>query len=121
MGDRGLDGAGDLPSALVDALLAQHGIHDPWTPLPATGVANRIYATRSVVLRVATDDREAVDDARTESVAAPAARAAGIRTPGLIAFDDSRDLLDRPYSLWERVHGETLGLLDLDADRLARA
>ncbi len=113
--------AGDLPSALIDALFAQHGIRDPWTPLLATGVANRIYATRDVVLRVATDASDAVDDARTESVAAPVARAAGIRTPRLIAFDDSRALVDRPYSLWERVHGETLGLLDLDPAQLARA
>src|SRR5262249_9986438 len=33
--------------------------------------------------------------------------------PRLIAFDDSRTLVDRPFSLWERVHGETLGLSDL--------
>ena len=111
----------DFPRTLIDALLAHHGIRDSWTPLLATGVANRIYATRDVVLRVATDDPQAVEDARTESVAAPVARAAGILTPRLIAFDDSRALVDRPYSLWERVNGETLGLLDLDERRLARA
>lgn len=106
---------------LIDALFARHGIREPWVPLPATGVANHIYATSDVVLRVATDYPDAVSDARTESVAAPVARDAGIRTPRLIAFDDSRALVDRPYSLWERVHGETLGLLDLDARRLAHA
>ena len=110
-----------LDPALIDTLLAQHGIRDPWTPLPATGVANRIYATKDAVLRVATDHPQAVPDARTESVAAPVAWAAGIRTPRLIAFDDSRALVDRPYSLWERVHGETLGLLALDEARRARA
>jgi aminoglycoside phosphotransferase (APT) family kinase protein len=52
-----------------------------------------------------------VADARTESVAAPVARAAGVLVPRLLAFDDSRTLVDRPYSIWERVHGETLGLL----------
>jgi len=74
-------------------------------------VANRIYATDEVVLRIATDHPDAIADARTESVAAPVARAAGVKTPRLLAFDDSRLLIDRPYSLWERVHGETLGLL----------
>ena len=59
---------------------------------------------------MATDHPEAIADARTESIAAPIARQTGILTPQLIAFDDSRTLADRPFSLWERVHGETLGL-----------
>jgi aminoglycoside phosphotransferase (APT) family kinase protein len=92
----------------VDAILSAHGIRGAWTVLPTAGIANRTYATREVVLRVATDHPEAVADARTESVAAPAARAAGIRVPRLIAFDDSRALVDRPYSLWERIHAQTL-------------
>ena len=95
----------------VGAILARHGIDGPWHPLTATGLANRIYATGDVVLRIATDHPEAVEDARTESVAAPVARAAGVLVPRLIAFDDSRTILDRPYSIWERIHGETLGLL----------
>jgi aminoglycoside phosphotransferase (APT) family kinase protein len=89
--------------------------------MPATGVANRIYATQDVVLRIATYHAESVSDARTESVAAPVAHAAGIPTPRLIAFDDSRTLVDRPFSLWERVHGKTLGLLELRPTQLADA
>jgi Ser/Thr protein kinase RdoA (MazF antagonist) len=98
----------------VAAIFRRYGITDPWRPLRSTGIANRIYATRDVVLRVATDHREAVCDARTESVAAPVAYAAGIMTPRLLAFDDSRELVDRPFSLWERVNGETLGLLETE-------
>jgi aminoglycoside phosphotransferase (APT) family kinase protein len=101
------------PPDLVDAIFASHGISGPWASLRATGIANRIYATRDVVLRLATDHLEAIEDARTESVAAPAAYDAGILTPRLIAFDDSRSLIDRPFSLWERVRGETLGLVAL--------
>jgi aminoglycoside phosphotransferase (APT) family kinase protein len=109
----------NLDPDLVDAMFATHGIPGPWAPLPATGLANRVYATHEVVLRVATDHPEAVSDARTESVAAPVAHAAGIQTPRLIAFDDSRTLVDRPFSLWERVHGETLGLLELGPSQLS--
>ena len=87
--------------------------------LPSTGLANRIFATRDVVLRVATEHPDGVVDARTESVAAPVARAAGILTPRLIAFDDTRTLVDRPFSLWERVHGETLGLASLSPGQTA--
>lgn len=100
----------------VDALLERHGIRDPWEPLACTGVANRIYATRDVVLRIATDHPEAVPDARTESVAAPVARAAGLPVPHLIAFDDSREIAAGPYSIWERIHGETLGQYRPDPD-----
>lgn len=106
--------------ALVDAMFEQHGVPGPWEVLPATGLANHIFATRDVVLRVATDHRDGISDALTESVAAPVARAAGILTPGLIAFDDTRTLVDRPFSLWERVHGETLGLADLSNFAMAR-
>lgn len=100
----------------VDALLAAHGVAGPWERLLDTGVANRIYATQDVVLRVATDHEDAIVDAYTESVAAPVARRAGVRTPALIAFDDSLRLVDRPYSLWDRVHGETLCLAKLSGE-----
>jgi aminoglycoside phosphotransferase (APT) family kinase protein len=100
----------------VDRILAAYRITGPWESLTATGVANRIYATRDVVLRVATDHPDAVVDARTESVAAPVARAAGVLTPRLIAFDDTRSIVDRPFSLWERVHGATLGDWELSWD-----
>ena len=103
----------------VDEILERHGIPGPWSTLQSTGVANRIYATRDVVLRVATDHPEAVSDARTESVAAPVVSAAGVPAPRLLAFDDSRTLIDRPYSLWERVHGETLGVFAPDPQSAA--
>ena len=101
----------DVTSDPVDDILAEYGCSGAWEPLRWTGVANRIYATQDVVLRIATDHPEGVCDARTESVAAPVVHAAGVLTPRLLAFDDTRSLTDRPFSLWERVHGETLGLL----------
>jgi aminoglycoside phosphotransferase (APT) family kinase protein len=109
----------NLGPTVVDAILAQYGIPGPWTPLPALGVANRIFATSDVVLRVATDHPDGIADARTESVAAPVASAAGILTPRMIAFDDTRTVVDRPFSLWERVHGETLGFATLTRRQVA--
>lgn len=98
---------------LIDALFSEHGVAGPWVPLPATGLANHVYATHDVVLRIATDHPDGVRDARTESVAAPVAHEAGVLTPRLIAFDDRRTLVDRPFSLWERIHGDTVGLASL--------
>ena len=84
-------------------------------PLPEVGVFNRIYPLgRDLVLRVPRDHPAFVAAARKESVAVPAAREAGVRTPRMVSFDDTGDLLPVPYSVYERVHGDTLGLLDLD-------
>lgn len=105
---------------VVSAILARYDIPGPCRPLKATGIANRIYATADVVIRIATNHEDAVADARTESVAAPVARAVGVLVPQLLVFDDSRTLLPRPYSIWERVQGETLGLLPPDARRRPR-
>jgi aminoglycoside phosphotransferase (APT) family kinase protein len=101
--------------------LALHDVRGSWSRLPSSGIANRIYATQDVVLRIATDHEDGVADARTESVAAPVAWAAGIRTPRLLAFDDSRKLVDRPYSLWERIHGVTADELTVSAIELWRS
>lgn len=90
----------------VDAIFERHGIRGAWTELRTTGIANRVYATDDVVLRVAVATDEGLSDARTESIAAPAAHAAGIATPRMLAWDDS--FFERPYSLWERVHGVTV-------------
>jgi hypothetical protein len=51
-----------MPADRVDDILACHGVRGPWEALKATGVANRIYATKDVVLGVAKDNAEAVAD-----------------------------------------------------------
>jgi hypothetical protein len=73
----------------VDHILAVYRIPGPWQPLKATGLANRIYATSDVVLRIATDHSDAIPDARLESVAAPIARSAGILTPQRLRADQA--------------------------------
>jgi hypothetical protein len=83
-----------VPNERIDAILRHHGIPGPWQEFTVKGMANRIYATHGIVLRIATDHPEAVDDARTESVAAPVARAAGLPVPRLLAFDLRRFLRD---------------------------
>ena len=57
-----------------------------------------------------------VRETQTESVAAPVAKAAGIRTPALLVYDDSREIFEVPYTIYERVAGENFGLSDLRAE-----
>ena len=102
----------------IDEILDANNIKGPWEPLPATGLANRIYATKEVVIRVAREHDEALRDARTESIAAPIVYKAGLLTPKMLVFDDSRTLVDGPYSIWERVQGETLGFISSDPEEM---
>jgi aminoglycoside phosphotransferase (APT) family kinase protein len=94
----------------------RHGLGaDTFALLPQAGIFNLIYVLgEDFVLRVPRDHPISASDAHKESIAVPVAREAGVRTPGIIAFDDSLDLLPVPYTIYERVRGETLGLLPRD-------
>jgi aminoglycoside phosphotransferase (APT) family kinase protein len=109
----------DLPEVRPETLRSIARRHDldarDFSILPGAGVFNAIYLLgEEVVLRVPRNHPAFVAAARKEAIAVPAARSAGVRTPRMLAFDDAFDLLPVPYSLYERVHGETLGLLDRD-------
>ena len=105
-----------VDSEALRAISGRHGLEArTFSLLPAVGIFNRIYLLgEDFVLRVPRDHPVSAADARKEAVAVPAAREAGVRTPGMLAFDDSRERLPVPYSIYERVHGETLGLLSRD-------
>jgi aminoglycoside phosphotransferase (APT) family kinase protein len=82
---------------------------------PQVGIINTIYLLGDdYALRVPRDHPGHTRQLRNELLAIPAARAAGVRTPGLVAADESCDLIPVPYAIVERVHGAILGLLDLD-------
>ena len=107
----------DFPPMSADTLEAIGERHNlragEISPLEDVGIFNAIHLVGSeYILRIPRDAPPFVAAIRKESVAVPAARAAGVRTPALIAFDDSLDLLPVPYAIYERVLGETLGMLD---------
>jgi hypothetical protein len=109
----------DFPEVRPETLLSiarRHGLDvENFSLLPEAGVFNAIYLLgEDFILRVPRRHPAFVAAARKEAIAVPSARAAGVRTPRMLAFDDSLELLPVPYSIYERVHGETLGLLDQD-------
>ena len=91
----------------LEAISERHGLRaEEIFPSKDAGIFNAIYLVGGeYVLRVPRDAPPFVAAIRKESVAVPAARAAGVRTPALVAFDDSLDLLPVPYAIYERVHG----------------
>jgi len=109
----------DFPTVSPDTLhkIAErhHLAARTFQPLPSSGVFNAIYLVGDdLVLRVPRNHPHFVAALAKEAIAVPAARAAGVRTPRLIAFDDSLTLLPVPYALYDRVHGEALESLGVD-------
>jgi aminoglycoside phosphotransferase (APT) family kinase protein len=108
----------ELSDDTIRAIVERHGLASRrWSRLKSTGVVNSVYALDDeLVLRVPTSHPSSVADTLTESVAAPTAHAAGVRTPRLVVFDESRTIVDVPFTIYERVRGETLGLLEEPAE-----
>lgn len=110
----------ELSGQQIGTIIARHGLNvslEEVTELPRVGTVNTAYALgENYVLRVPRDHPAAVGDTYTESVAAPVATAAKVRTPALLVFDDSRKILDVPYTVYERVDGQNFGLADTDVD-----
>lgn len=85
-------------------------------PMTNTGLANWVFALDGdYVLRVARPLQMAEEDVRTEVVAVPVAVAAGIRTPQLLVFDDSRTEIDTLFTIYQRVPGTPEGATTLPA------
>ena len=105
----------DVSAAAAQAIVARLGLSPrPMTLLARGGSGNSAYLLgEDLVLRVPHADAVRVAGAAVEAVAAPVARAAGVRTPALVAFDTSCELLPVPYSVYERVPGVPLVTLDL--------
>ncbi|MEV8378558.1 aminoglycoside phosphotransferase family protein [Kribbella sp. NPDC056861] len=93
---------------LRDALATQYGVPAESIREAPGGVANRAYALGNDLF-VRIPRTPAFDqDLIKESTVIPVARAAGVRTPGIVAFDTTRALIDAPYMVLERVHGTDL-------------
>ena len=109
----------DFPEVRTETLRSiakRHGLDArAFSILPEVGVFNAIYLLgEDFILRVPRCHPAFVAAARKEAIAVPAARDAGVRTPRILTFDDSLELLPVPYTIYERVRCETLGLLDRD-------
>lgn len=88
----------------VGAVGRRYGIAVEEVREVAGGVANRGFVLgEELFLRVARPGFE--EDLRKEAGVVPVARAAGVLTPAIVEYDDSRELIDAPYVVMERIHG----------------
>ncbi|WP_158263780.1 phosphotransferase family protein [Deinococcus arcticus] len=100
----------DLSPAEQAAFAGKYGLQGPLRRLPSVGMVNRVYETvwqdQPAVLRVPLPGDD--EDTLTESVAAPAAFRAGICTPELLIFDEDRDIVNAPVTLYALAPGRSL-------------
>jgi hypothetical protein len=102
---------------VLHAVASRHGIDadGQCVLLAETGIFNAVYLLGQLhVLRIPRNHPKHVEVLYREAIAVPAARQAGARTPALLVFDDTCDLVAVPDVIYERVRGETLAGLDLD-------
>jgi hygromycin-B 7''-O-kinase len=101
-----------LSDRQLGAVIERHRLGialDEVQQLASTGIVHTIYALgNDLVLRVPKLHPEAIADSYTGMVATPAAVAAGVSTPDLVAFDDAKDIVPVPFSIFERARGEAL-------------
>lgn len=100
----------------LHAIAERHDIEaDTFLLLPQVGIFNKIYQIgENFILRIGREHPKSFMVAQVEATAVPLARMAGVRTPELLVMDDSCEILPSPYTIYERVKGDTLGLLNLD-------
>ncbi|MFJ8744203.1 phosphotransferase family protein [Embleya sp. NPDC127516] len=105
------------------AIAARHGVSVGAVGSILPGAANHVYALGDdLVLRVPRTRRFLVDLVK-EAAVIPAARRAGVRTPDVVAFDDTCSWVDVPYMVLERAAGEDLAGLQpsaADTERVLR-
>ena len=90
--------------------------------LPELGMFDGIFALGDdFILRVPRNHPFPISKTYKEQVAVTAARAVGVRTPAIVTFDDSLELISTPYAVYERVGGETLETLALEPDETTGA
>jgi aminoglycoside phosphotransferase (APT) family kinase protein len=109
-----------VSNAVLDAIVARHrlNVDGPIVPLESAGVVHALWRLGpKLLLRVPKNEEMCVADHRCEAAAIPLALDAGVRTPGLVLFDDSLQLLPVPYSVVEYIEGENLTALRPTDDR----
>lgn len=105
---------------VVGAIAARHGLRvGRARVLQSGGIINTVFALDDqFVLRVPRDHPAHIAQAKVEAEAIPLAVAAGVRTPSLVAFDDSLEHLPVPYLIVEQVQGRNIEAVTADPAQL---
>jgi hygromycin-B 7''-O-kinase len=92
----------------IQAIAARYGVRPTAIREVPGGVANQAYTLGNQLFLRIPRSPEFEADLLKELAVIPVARAAGVRTPAIVDFDDTRALVDAPYLVVERVHAADL-------------
>ncbi len=116
-------GCRPISARQLSAIAREHGFAverdavQPWI-----GATSCVYPLGAdAVLKVPHANAEAERSLQIDVAVGPVMREAGVRTPRLLAFDDSARLLPGPYALFERISGLPLSSAGLAAGAAANA
>lgn len=96
-----------IPTEAQKAIASKYSLAGEWVLAPDQGRIHQTYFAGNAVVKIPHDDPDCICDTYTESVAATAAFRAEIRTPRVIAFDDTKQELPVPYLIFERFEGSS--------------
>src|SRR5215208_1773034 len=86
-----------VPLAALRAIAERHGLTSPARePRPWIGATSAVYPLGSAVLKVPHASPGAIEAVRVDATVAATAQAVGVRTPKLLAFVETDDLLAVP-------------------------
>ena len=108
--------AAALTVDVVAALADRYGVPAEAIRSVPGGVANHAYALGNHLFLRIPRTPAFERDLRKEVAVIPIARAAGVRTPAIVDFDDTQTLLATPYLVCEQVHGTPLDAIPHQAD-----
>lgn len=97
-----------MKTPLRTALATRYAVPPDAIREVAGGVANRAYTLGDDLFVRIPRSTEFEQDLLKEAAVIPVARAAGVRTPTIVDLDITRALVDAPYMVLERVHGNDL-------------
>ena len=100
----------DLDTIIFSSILKKHNLGELISVKEiATGLINPVYLlNNNLILRIDLEKYENPDKFKREAILYKILPKFKIPTPDLIAFDDTKDLLDTPYMLISYILGENL-------------
>lgn len=108
----------DITDDVLHRIAEQHHLNvDGFKAMPQVGMVHKLYLMgEDLVIRFGRAHPRSIEIAEREALAVSVARGAGVRTPDLLVCDVSLELIPAAFTVYERIHGDTLGLLNLEPD-----
>ena len=106
----------EITDDVLHRIADRHNLNvNDFTAMPQIGIVHKLYLMgEDLVIRIGRAHPKSIEIAEREALAVSVAKGAGVRTPDLLVCDVSLELIPAAFTVYERIHGDTLGLLNLE-------